>query len=110
MHHGATIDIVEIIRSLVERLVIIWRAMIMNEEYPSKALISELIGQVHIDRPQRRHSDRITSEKYRLSANCVGGIVAQRNLRKLDDRPAGSGDDGLRQFACIGVIGIAVRM
>jgi hypothetical protein len=40
--------IVEIIRRLVERLVIIWRAVIMNEEYPSETPISELIGQVHI--------------------------------------------------------------
>src|SRR6266849_6126803 len=110
MHHDAAVDIVEIIRSLVERFVIIWRAMVMNEEYPSETLISEFIGQVHVDRPQRRHSDGITSEKYRLSANCVGGIIAQRNLRKQDDCPAGSGDDGLRQFAYIGIIGIAVRI
>lgn len=51
MHHGPAIDIVEIIRSLVECLVIIWRAMVMNEEYPSETLVSELIGQVHVDRP-----------------------------------------------------------
>src|ERR1035441_4894906 len=102
MHHGPAIDIAEIIRSLGERLVIIWRAMVMNEEYPSETLVSELIGQVHVDRPQRRHSDGITSGKYRLSADCVGRTVAQRNLRKQDDCPVGSGDDGLRQFACIG--------
>src|SRR5260370_24286011 len=110
MHRGPAIDIVEIIRSLVERLVIIWRAMVMNEEYPSETLVSELIGQVHVDRPQRRHSDGITSGKYRLSANCVGGIVAQRNLRKQDDCPAGSCNDGLLQFACVGIIGIRVRL
>src|SRR5215467_2794712 len=108
MHHSSAINIVEIIRSLVKPFVIIWRAMVMNEEYPSETLVSELRGQVHVDRPQRRHSNRITSGESRLSADCVGGIVAQRNLRKHDDSPAGSGDDGLRQFTCIGIIGIAV--
>src|ERR1700756_785810 len=108
MHHGPAIDIVEIIRSLVERLVIVWRAMVMNEEYPSETLVSELRGQVHVDRPQCCHADRITSRKYGLSPDCVGGIVAQRNLRKQDDCPAGSGDNGLREFSCISVIGIAV--
>jgi hypothetical protein len=63
MHHGPAIHIVEIVRGLIERLVIIWRAVIMNEEYPSETLVSELIGAVHVC-PQSRHSDGITSRKY----------------------------------------------
>ncbi|HEV3201858.1 MAG TPA: hypothetical protein VGZ73_28365 [Bryobacteraceae bacterium] len=89
---------------------IVWRTMVMYEEYPSETLVSEFRGQVHVDRPQRCHSDGITPRKYRLSPDRVGWIVAQRNLRKDDDRPAGSGDDGLRQFACIGIVGISVRI
>src|ERR1017187_802691 len=110
MHHGPAIDIVEIIRSLVERLVIIWRAMVMDEEYPSETLVSEFRGQVHVDRPQRCHADGVTAGKYRLLPDCIGGIVAQRNLRKYDDRPAGSGDDGPPQFGGMGLIGRAVRL
>src|ERR1019366_5642082 len=60
MHHSPSISIVEIIRCLVESLVIVWRTMVMYEEYPSDTLVSEFRGQVHVDRPQRCHSDGIT--------------------------------------------------
>src|SRR5438309_2323819 len=80
MHHGAAIDIVEIVRSLVERFVVVWRAMIVNQEYPPKTLFSELVGQIHVDCAQRRHTNRIASRKYPLASNRVGGVVAQRNL------------------------------
>src|SRR5216684_3967307 len=98
MHHGAAIDIVEIVRSLVERLVVVWRAMIVDEEYPAKALFSELVGQVHVNRAQRRHTNGIASGKYPLAANGVGRVIAERNLRKQDYRPARSGDNSLCQF------------
>src|SRR5712692_4898333 len=99
MHHGAAIDIVEIVRSLVERLVVVWRAMIVDEEYPTKALFSELVGQVHVNRAQR-HTNGIASWKYPLAAR-VGRVIAERNLRKQDHRPARSGYDGLCQFLCV---------
>ena len=108
MHHGATVDIVEIIRSLVERFVVVWRAMIVNEEYPAKTLFPELVGQVHVNRAQRRHTNGIASGKYRLASNRVGRVVAQRNLRKEDHRPARSGDNGLCQFLCVCIYGIAI--
>src|ERR1035441_79908 len=110
MHHSPSIDIVEIIRCLVESLVIVWRTMVMYEEYPSDTLVSEFRGQVHVYRPQRCHSDGITPRKYRFSPDRVGRIVAQRNLRKDDDRQAGSGDDGLRQFACFLFVGMSLAL
>ncbi len=57
-------------------------AMVVNEEYAPKTLFSELVGQVHVNRAQRRHTNRIASRKYPLAAYRVGAVVAQRNLRK----------------------------
>ena len=82
MHHGAAVDIVKIIRGLVERFVVVWRAMIVNEEYPPETLFSEFVSQVHVNRAQRGHANGIASGKYPLASNRVGGVIAQGNLRE----------------------------
>src|SRR6266851_10218227 len=101
MHHGAAVDIVEIVRGLIERFVVVWRAMIVDEEYPAKALCSELVGQVHVNRAQRRHTNGIASGKYPLASNRVARVIAERNLRKQDKRPTRAGDNRLCQFLCV---------
>src|SRR5260370_11152568 len=108
MHHGAAVDIMEVVRGLIERFVVVWCSMIVDEEYPAKALVSEFVGQVHINRAQRRHTYGIASGKYPLAPNRVGRVIAEGNLRKEDHGPARSGDDVLCQLLCVRIDGIAV--
>jgi len=80
MHHGAAVDIVEIVRGLIERFMVVWRAMIVNEE-TSESLFSELVGQIQVNARSVANTNGIASGKYTLYLQSCWPVIAERNLR-----------------------------
>ncbi|HEY0158334.1 MAG TPA: hypothetical protein VGF28_13715 [Thermoanaerobaculia bacterium] len=95
MNHFPAVRVAEVRPRLIEHQVVVRRAVAMHDEDVAKALLSQVGGEVHEDRPERRAPHGVRTGKNVLPADLVRTFMAEGDRGEHQDGQPGARDDRL---------------